>query len=205
MHAKSELAINKALELDDRLGEAYASLGLLKKDIDPEGAEAALKRAVELNPNYVSAHQWYSSLLVRLGRPEEALAHIKVAVELDPLSAIVNYRLAWTYIVLGRYDDAMKLFKSNIALDPGFYCESYDGIGTLYQRVYGQLDKAVPWHEKMVAIDPGHIVGLTALGLLVLDLGDDEKAEYWIGRSRELAPDGLSSNVCHAHSSCVPW
>jgi tetratricopeptide (TPR) repeat protein len=88
----------------------------------------------------------------------------------------------------------MKQFKSNIALDPGFLA-NYNGIGTLYQRVYGQLDKAVPWWEKRVAIDPGHIVGLTALGLLVLDLGDDEKAEYWIGRSRELAPDGLSTNV----------
>jgi TolB-like protein/Tfp pilus assembly protein PilF len=194
MLAKSELAINKALELDDRLGEAYASLGLLKKDFDPEGAEAALKRAVELSPNYATAYDWYSSFLAKLGRLEEALAHIKVAVELDPLSAIVNYRLAWIYIVLGRYDDAMTQFKSNIALDPDF-AATYDGIGTLYRRVYGQLDKAVPWYEKTVAIDPGNNVHLTALGLLFLDLGDDEKAEYWIGRSLELAPDGFVSNV----------
>ena len=69
MVVKSELAINKALELDDRLGEAYASLGLLNKTIDPANAEAAFKRALELAPNYASAHQWYSDLPPRYRTP----------------------------------------------------------------------------------------------------------------------------------------
>ena len=86
MSVRSEWAINKALELDDRLGEAYASLGLLKTITDPKNAEAALKRAVELSPNYVSAHHWYGSLLSILGRPREALTHTNAAVELDPLT-----------------------------------------------------------------------------------------------------------------------
>ena len=192
--AKSELAINKALELDDRLGEAYASLGLLKMGIAPKSAEAALKRAVELNPNYASAHHWYCTLLGNLGRPREALEQIKVAVELDPLSAIVNYRLASTYMSLGRYDEAMEQFKGIIAIDPSF-ARAYEGIGSLYWRVYGRLDKAVPWYEKLVAIDPGNSPGLAAFGLLALDLVDQEQAEYWIGRSLELAPDGTESNL----------
>jgi tetratricopeptide (TPR) repeat protein len=194
MNARSELAINKALELDNRLGEAYASLGLLNINIDNESAEAAFKRALELNPSYASAHQWYSGLLGNLGRLEEALAHIKIAVELDPLSAVINHNLAWSYIYLGRFDEAMAQFKSNIAIDPAFP-GPYDGIGSLYRRVYGQLDKAVPWYEKVVAIDPGHSNGLAWLGLLVLDLGDDEQAEYWIDRSRDLAPDGFDANL----------
>jgi tetratricopeptide (TPR) repeat protein len=194
MSARSELAISKALELDDRLGEAYASLGLLKFDIDPEGAETAFKRALRLNPSYASAHQWYSSLLRSLGRFEEALAHSQIAVELDPLSAIINYNLAWTYISLGRYDEAMARFKSNIAVNPAFP-PTLDGIGSLYRRVYGKLDKAVPWYEKVVASDPGDSNSLAGLGQLVLDLGDVERAEYWISRSRELAPDGFATNV----------
>ena len=195
MSARSELAINKALELDDRLGEAYASLGLLiKTDCDPESAEMAFKRALALNPSYASAHQWYAVLLSYLGRPKEALAHIKIAVELDPLSALMNANLAWAYLNLGRYDEAMAQFKSNIAIDPEFR-GSYGGVGSLYWRVYGQLDKAVPGYEKVVAMDPGNSNGLAWLGLLFLDIGDDEQAEYWIGRSRELAPDGFDTNL----------
>jgi tetratricopeptide (TPR) repeat protein len=194
MSARSELAINKALALDDRLGEAYASLGLLKSDVDQDSAEAAFKRALELNPSYANAHQWYSLLLGRFGRLEEDLAQMQIAVELDPLSAVINNNLAWAYVNLGRYDEAMAQFKSIIAIDPASP-GAYNGIGSLYWRVYGQPGKAVPWYEKRIAMDPSNSNALAWLGLLALDLGDDEQAEYWISRSRELAPDGFDTNL----------
>ena len=194
MSAKSELAINKALELDDRLGEAYASLGLIKIIIDPQSAEAAFKRALELNPSYASAHHWYSNVLRNLGRHEEALAHIKVAVELDPRSAIIKHRLASTYVDLGRYDEAMVQFESIIAIDPAF-SPAYEGVASLYWHIYGQLDKAVLWLQKQNASDPGSHWGLVGLGMVALDLGDEEQAEYWIGQSWELAPDSVYTNL----------
>ena len=194
MRVKSELAINKALELDDRLGEAYASLGLLNIDIDRWKAEAAFKRALELAPSYANTHEWYSILLAQSGRIAEGLAHIQRAVELDPLSVPKNHNLARSYAGLGQYDEAMEQFERNIAMEPMFTL-SYDGIGTLYQTAYGRLDKAVPWFEKVVEIDPGNSNGLVWLGLAVLDLGDDEQAEHWIGRSLELAPDGFLTNM----------
>jgi tetratricopeptide (TPR) repeat protein len=194
MRAKSELAINKALELDSRLGEAYASLGLMKTGVDLPGAEAALKRALELNPNYASAHQWYVNVLTALGRHEEALVHAKAAVGLDPRSAIINNRLAWTYMVLGRYDEAMAKFKSINAIDPSF-SRAYEGIGSLYRHAYGQLDTATRWYRKQAAVDPGNYMGPTTLAMVALDLGDEEQAEYWIGRSRELAPHGLDTKI----------
>ena len=197
MNTKSELAINKALALDDRLGEAYASLGLLKMGIDPQGAEVAFKRALELNPNYASARQWYRILLSNAGRLEEALAHIKIAVALDPLSAVMNHNLARSYVELGRYDEAMAQHKKNSEMNPE-YPGAYEGIGTLYRRVYGQLDKAVPWYEKMVALDPHNSISLVRLGMLFLDLGDFDQAEHWISRSRELAPDGIFTNLAMA-------
>ncbi len=192
MTARSELAIDKALELDDRLGEAYASRGLISYT-DSKSEEAAFKRAIELNPSYVSAHQWYATFFSCVGRQAEALEQIKIAAGLDPLSSIVNYRLASIYVNLGRYDQAMAQFKSIIDMDPEF-SRAYEGVGSLYWHVYGQLDKAVPWHEQRVAVDPGNIRGLASLGLLFLDLGDEEQAEYWIGQSRELAPDGYRTN-----------
>ena len=87
----------------------------------------------------------------------------------------------------------MMQFKSIIAVDPSF-SRAYEGIGSLYRNVYGQLDKAIPWYKKQVAFDPGNSMGLTTLGLLALDLGDEEQAEYWIGRSLKLAPDGRDTN-----------
>ncbi len=194
MIAKAEVAVNKALELDDRLSEAHSTLGLLRYSYDPESAMTAFTRALELNPNNAAAHRLYSSVLRDRGRLEDGLVHSKIAVELDPLSHIMNHSLAWTYLELGWYEKAMEQFKRNIALDPEFPW-AYDGIGSIYRRVYGRLDKAVPWYEKVVEVDPGNANALVWLGLLVLDLGDIEKAEYWIDRAREIAPDGFDTHL----------
>jgi tetratricopeptide (TPR) repeat protein len=85
-----EAAIDKALELDESLGEAYAISGLIQDD--PAAAEVAFKRALELNPNYATAHHWYSFLLSDLSGGEE-LAEISKARELDPLSPVINFQV----------------------------------------------------------------------------------------------------------------
>jgi tetratricopeptide (TPR) repeat protein len=83
------------LELDESLAEAHTSLGWIKRshDWDWAGSEREFRRALELNPNYANAHQWYALLLLILGRKEEALSQIELARELEPLSTIVlrNY------------------------------------------------------------------------------------------------------------------
>src|SRR5262245_31706998 len=87
--AKAKAAERRALEIDDGLGEAHASLGFaaLLYDFDPLTAGAELRKALELNPGYASAHQWYGFLLGLTGRLEASLAELKVAQELDPFSA----------------------------------------------------------------------------------------------------------------------
>ena len=92
-YGKAREAAAKALELDDSLGEAHNALAAVKENYewDWPGAEQEYKRAIELNPGYGTAHQWYGELLSgELGRHEEALAEIKRAQQLDPLSLVIN-------------------------------------------------------------------------------------------------------------------
>jgi serine/threonine protein kinase len=109
----------KALSLDDGLAEAHASLGLILHwgDYDVAGAEREFKRAIELNPNYASAHQWYGSLLTSLGRTEEALVEHRRAVEIEPLSLVMNYTYASSLYFARRYDEAIAQAKKTLELD----------------------------------------------------------------------------------------
>jgi len=198
MLPKVKAAIDKALELDDRLGEAYATLGSFqdsKRDL--AAAEVAFKRALELNPNYATAHQWYGILLGRLGRAEEALARIRKAQELDPLSTIINSNVGGALRRSGRFDEALAQFKKVIEIDPAFPA-AYYSIGDIYGSVLGQLDQAVAWYRKAIALDPGNPRGPAVFGWIYLDLGDSAQAEYWFNRSMELGPESFLPNVTMA-------
>lgn len=183
-----EAAIDKALELNDQLGEAYATLGSLQFSRDNlAAAEAAFLRALELNPNYATAHQWYGSTLGDLGREEEGLAHKRKAQALDPLSAVINQDVGLTLETLGRIDEALAQYHSVIEIDPAFP-NPYEGIGRIYWTALARLDEAVVWHRKSVALDPAQAAAPFRLGMIYLDLGDAARAEYWLQRSLELAP-----------------
>jgi DNA-binding winged helix-turn-helix (wHTH) protein/TolB-like protein/Tfp pilus assembly protein PilF len=95
LYERSKAAATKALQLDEGLAEVHTTLGWLKRahDWDWAGSEQEFKRALELNPNQVNAHQWYALLLTTLGRMDDALREIQVARDLAPLSTIVlrNY------------------------------------------------------------------------------------------------------------------
>jgi DNA-binding winged helix-turn-helix (wHTH) protein/TolB-like protein/Tfp pilus assembly protein PilF len=95
LYEQSRSMAIRALKLDEALAEAHTSLGWVKRvrDWDWSGSEAEFKRALELNPSDVNAHQWYAMLLTTLGRTEEAIRQIEAARDLAPLSSIVlqNY------------------------------------------------------------------------------------------------------------------
>ncbi|MEJ7847843.1 MAG: tetratricopeptide repeat protein [Pyrinomonadaceae bacterium] len=118
---KAKAAALKALELDNNLAEAHAVLAARKiGDWDFARAENDYKRAIELNPNFATARQWYSELLERLGRQDEALAEIKRAYELDPFSRAVNLNLGLRYWTSRRYDEAIAQFKKLIETEPTY-------------------------------------------------------------------------------------
>ncbi len=109
-YAKAKSAVGKALELDANLMEGYLIRGWIKRnaDWDWQGAEADLRRAIELNPQNAIAHQRLSQILSPLGRHDEALEEIKLAYQLDPLA---DYVLSARFPILearGDYDEALK-------------------------------------------------------------------------------------------------
>ena len=107
-YSKAKAVAKKALELDDHLAEAHASLGFILElyDWDWQGAESQFKRAIELNPNYATAHQWYGQMFGRMGKIDDAIREVKLAQELDPLSPIIYEALGSEYYCLGQFDQA---------------------------------------------------------------------------------------------------
>ena len=187
-----EAAIDKALELDDLSGNAYAISAVVHAMYygDDIAAENAFERALELNPNYATAHQWYGTFLTARGRAEEGLAHRRRALELDPLSANTNVVVGNALRDLGQFDEAMAHYNKAIEIDPSLPA-SYERIADIYRFVYGQLDEAVAWQIKGVALDPSEPMGSIFLAFMYMDLGDSVQAEHWLNRVRDLMPPGF--------------
>jgi TolB-like protein len=119
---KAKAAALKALAIDNTLGEAHNALAyvLFSYDWDFAGAEREFRRAIELNPNYATAHQWYSEFLSAMGQHAEAITEIKRAQELDPISLIINSVVGVIYERDRQYDEAVRQLRSTLAMDQNF-------------------------------------------------------------------------------------
>jgi TolB-like protein/Flp pilus assembly protein TadD len=121
---QAKAAATRALELDDSLAEAYAALGryLNYYEWDRIGAENAFRRAIELNPNYATAHDWLGAeSLAPRKRFDEALVSQRRAEELDPFSLSISANVGWTLFFARRYDEAIAQLNRTLSLDPNFY------------------------------------------------------------------------------------
>jgi adenylate cyclase len=112
----------KALEIDESLAEAHASLAVtLKNQLwDFASAERELRRAIELRPSYAPAYHWLAGLLGLLGKVEEALSWERRAIEIDPYSPPINTGMASWLAVSGKTDEAMRQFQQAAKLDPDY-------------------------------------------------------------------------------------
>jgi serine/threonine-protein kinase len=131
---KAKAAAIKALELDDALAEAHTALGqaLFTYDRNIAESDREYERAIELNPNYATAHQWYAGYnLVTTQRFDRAITEGRRAVELDPLSLIANVELSFVYLYARQSDRAIAQLHKVIELDPNWYlarmalCQTY--------------------------------------------------------------------------------
>jgi TolB-like protein/Tfp pilus assembly protein PilF/tRNA A-37 threonylcarbamoyl transferase component Bud32 len=121
-YPRAKAAATKALEIHETLAEAHNSLAYVnhRYDWNWKGAEAEFKRALELNPNYATAHFWYGELLMYFGRFEESIREMKRALELDPVSLVINANLGYTYLIAQQPDQALAQLHKTLEMDPNF-------------------------------------------------------------------------------------
>jgi serine/threonine protein kinase/TolB-like protein len=126
---KAEAAALRAVEMDDRLGEAYATLGLVNQNrCRWEEAEKLYQRSVGLNPNYVHAHEWRAATLVGTGRFEEGIEESRLTEHLEPVSLRTKTLSAWTLYQARRFDEALEKGREIIELDRN-YPQGYAQVG----------------------------------------------------------------------------
>jgi tetratricopeptide (TPR) repeat protein len=181
--------VKKALELDPALAEAWASSGLIALYREQyDRAESVLRRAIDLNPNYAPARQWYSQALVSLGRLEEALAQMQRAAELDPLSAVIKVNLGGTLTDVGRFREAEAAYRSAILLESSMP-SAYWLLSNLNAYAFNRFVEAVPLAEKAMQLDPVSPLSAFPLARLHFDLGDDSKVLETLPNAAERWPD----------------
>lgn len=132
---KAREAAAKALELDSSIAEAHTALALIKffVDWDWSGAEVEYKQATALNPNYASAHFWYSNYLVAMGRLDEAMKEIERARDLDPFSGPNTWWLGQVLYHARRYDDALRQDQRGLEMYPD-NGQFYDAMADVYEQ-----------------------------------------------------------------------
>ena len=161
-HLQASAAANRALAMDEQLAEAHTSLGYLRMrgEWDWPGAERELRRAIELNPSYPTAHQWYSIYLELTGRPDEAVQEAKRAQELDPLSPIINVSLADRLFFARQFDPAIEQLRSSFEIDPNF-AGAHATLGEVYSAKH-MYQEAIAEFRRLTQSDNGPY----ALGML---------------------------------------
>ena len=140
---QAKAAAQKAVDIDPTLAEGYTSRGFIKLayDWDWTGAEADFKRGLELNPKYPTAHQWYASYLVQMGKFDRAKKEIEQAQQLDPLSPIISSNAGLYSYFEHRYDDAIAQYQKTLEIDPAFWV-AHHYLGLAYAKK-GMHDQAI--------------------------------------------------------------
>ena len=190
---KARTAVLKALEIDETLAEAHTSLAMIMKmDWDWENAEKEFKRAIELKPNYTTAHHWYFVLLRNMGRLDEGRIEIKQALELDPLSLIINVNLGVLLYLKREYDKAIQQHLNTLELDQNF-AQGRLRLGECY-RQKGLLKEAIAEFQKARTLFGNSPYGLGELGNVYALAGKKDEAIDVLTNLEELLKQGYSVN-----------
>jgi len=145
---KAKEAARRALDLDGGLGEAYATLAHLEflYDWNFPAAEQEFKRALDLSPNYVTAHQWYGIVLMAEQRFDEAAREFTTALAIDPLSLMTSADLGQVYFYSGRFDRVIEQTRKILEVNPAFP-PAHDLQGMSYEQ-QGNYEQAASEFQK---------------------------------------------------------
>jgi TolB-like protein/Tfp pilus assembly protein PilF len=173
---KAKAAARKALELDDSLGEAHASLALCLKSFDWnwKGAEAELLYAIQINPSYATAHQWYAWNLIILGRDNEGIRELRKAEALDPLSLIIGADIADAFVIAHRYAESIQQSRKTIEMDPSFAMAHYQ-LGQALGQVRN-YEGAIRELQQAIELSKGNPLFTSQLGFLYAVSGKRNEA-----------------------------
>jgi len=221
--SQARAAALRALQLDDSLPEAHAALALIVQnhDYDWQTAEKEFKRAIELNPNYATAHHWYAEHLTWRGRFDEALRESERARQLDPLSLIIAADNGATLYYSRQYDRAIAQFAAVRELDPdfpraGIIVSAYVQKGMFAEALADtqkQFSDAIPWKwstlayiygragrqreaeralRKLLDLNRQQPVDPTAIVLAYVGVGNNDQAIALLERAYALRSNGLT-------------
>jgi len=195
-HAK-EYA-RKALELDETVPSAHASLAwsLFVYDWDWEGADREFRRAIELNPRYASAHQWYAFLLASRGEHDAALLEAHTAIELDPASVSARRGLGWIAFYARRFDQALDHLARAVEMNP-MAVESYRILATTLgmQGQWGEAERML--RDALVLPGAGAYTTAT-LGWVLARCGKRSEADQLLRELETIAHESYVSPVAFA-------
>jgi TolB-like protein/DNA-binding winged helix-turn-helix (wHTH) protein/Tfp pilus assembly protein PilF len=195
---KARAAAQKALAIDGNLAEAHASLAyvIYSYDWDWAGAEKEFKEAIALNPNYPTAHQWYSEMLNDVERKDEALAQAQTALALDPLSLNALQNLARVYYFARRFDEAIQFSQSALEMDPNFAL-AHLRLGRTYTAKEMFTD-AVQEFRRFSALSKDKSLSIASIGNALARSGDRPGAMRSLGELSLLSQHEHVPAICFA-------
>jgi TolB-like protein/tetratricopeptide (TPR) repeat protein len=183
----AKTAANNAIKIDDTSAEAHASLGYVKLsyDWDWAGAESEFKRAIELNPSYATAHDWYGHCLFAMGRLDEAGRQMQYARELDPLSIPCNLGVGWSFYYARQYDQAIEQYRKTLEIAPNLPMVLYElGLAYLNKGLY---QEALAEFQKAYELSGGAPAAVALLGHAYALAGRTAEARQELARLHEVS------------------
>jgi serine/threonine-protein kinase len=185
----------KAIELDETLAEAHTSLGWVTfiYDWDWAGAEREFRRAIELNPRYSTARQWYAWFLAAMGQFDEALAEGRSAIDLDPASVSVRRSLGWLQYYARQPEPALDNLRRALAMDPTAE-ETHRLLGLVYLQ-QGRNDEAAAAFKEALANTANGAMALAGLGHVAARRGRPEETRAILNELLERGRTGYVSPV----------
>lgn len=180
---------NKALQIDPSLAEARASLAYVKLyyDWDWQGAEDEFQRAIAVNPNYATAHHWYSVLLTARGRHEDAFSEIHRAHDLDPLSVPINTDIGFELYYARRYEEAVTQLRSVLQTSPKFPL-AHLWLGRAYEQKKMYAEAITEFEQAGTALKDWPVI-IAAAGHAYAQWGHKSDATAALGRMNELTKE----------------
>ncbi|MDA2924544.1 protein kinase, partial [Acidobacteria bacterium AH-259-L09] len=151
---KARWAAMKALEIDEELAEAHNSLAYVRWAYDWDWLEAKeeFKRAIQINPNYATARQWYAEYLTSMGKHSEAFRELTRAEELEPLSLIINAVFGWFFYFSRRFDLSIEYLGKALDLDRSF-ARAHVFLGRAFEQKQ-MFDEAILQFQQAGKLDP---------------------------------------------------